>query len=411
MSSVSELASSVKNAAPALCALSTEQKNAALHSMARALVNGTERITSANAEDIRAASDKPDSFRDRLLFDAPRIKQSAEGLEKVAELDDPVGVALDKRTLASGISLVKVTAPLGVIAVIYEARPNVTVDAAGLCIKSSSAALLRGSRDAVNTNRAVVGLLKEALASCGIDPSVIALAECDRAGVTELLSLAQYVDLVIPRGSKSLIDFVRQTATVPVIETGAGNCSAYIDDTADISLAKQVILNAKTSRVSVCNALESLYIKDTAVERSLPVLEALVGAGVTIHADKTICGYFEKAVPASEDDWYREYLSLDISAKTVKGVEDAVKCVNKYGTHHSDVILSKDKKSIEYFYKNVDSAVVYSNASTRFTDGFCFGKGAEMGISTQKLHARGPMGLGEMVTYKYIVRGDGQIRE
>lgn len=405
---------SVAAAAKAACGdllLPSEQKNRLLSLIADGIEANVSDIEHANALDISACVGKPESFIDRLRFDGKRISAAADGLRKLIELDDPVGKVIEKRTIASGIRLTKKTVPFGVIAIVYEARPNVTVDAAGLCLKAGNCAVLRGSRDAANTNRVIVDVIKSVLRGFGINPDAVGLAECDRDGIKELLAADKYIDLAIPRGSKALIDFVRGNSIVPVIETGAGNCCAYVDGTCDIELTKKAIVNAKTNRISVCNALESVFVAKDALKASLPVLKALSEAGVTIHGDEAVCKVFPAAQPATEDDYSREYLSMDISVKTVEGLTEAVESINKYGTHHSDVIFSTDKKAIEYFYDHIDSAVVYSNASTRFTDGFRFGLGAEIGISTQKLHARGPMGLNEIVTYKYIAEGDGQILE
>lgn len=411
MNSISSVAENAKKACASLTALSAREKNAVLKEAAQALIDNARSIERANALDLEANASKPASFLDRLKFDAPRIKSAADGLLSLCALSDPVGQLREKRTLYNGLKLKSVTVPIGVVAVIYEARPNVTVDTFGICFKSSNVALLRGSSDAANTNRETVKILRSVLISHGINEGAVSLLECDHDGVKELLSLRDYIDLAIPRGSKNLINFVRDNAKVPVIETGAGNCCAYIDETADIELAERAVINAKTQRISVCNALESLLIKKDAIGAALPVLKALHAAGVTIHADEEIRKVFPEAVAATDDDWQREYLSMDISAKTVESVDEAIEWINVNGTHHSDVIFSTDGAAMDKFYRFVDSAVVYSNASTRFTDGGEFGLGAEIGISTQKLHARGPMGLKELVTYKYIVEGDGQIRK
>lgn len=411
MNSVSVCAHNAKRAVPAVLALNEERKNALLSAIADALTASASVIRAANDVDLSNCAHKGVAFCDRLKLDDARIAACADGLRALTRLSDPIGKTLEARTLYNGLRLKRIAVPIGVVAVIYEARPNVTVDAAGICLKTSNVALLRGSRDALNTNRALVAVICDVLESFGIDRNAVTLVECEREQTAELLKDRKNIDLAIPRGSKSLIDFVRESAKVPVIETGAGNCSAYIDGTCDVDLATKAVLNAKTQRISVCNALESLYIEKSALVRSLPILKALVDAGVTVHGDKFVQKVFPQAVDADEDDFYREYLSMDISAKTVDGVEQAVLCVNKYGTHHSDAIFSQDKNAIEYFQKYVDSAAVYSNASTRFTDGGEFGMGAEIGISTQKLHARGPMGLNELTTYKYIIDGDGQIRE
>lgn len=411
MNNVEEAARAAKLASAAFFELDACKKNSALFHAAECLVRRADEIVKANLIDIEHCKDKPQSFIDRLTFDYKRISETADGLKHVAKLDDPVGIVREARVLRNGLSLKKITVPMGVIAVIYEARPNVTVDAFGLCFKASSAVVLRGSIDAANTNRTIVDIIRAALIDSGVDPDVAVLCECDRGGVATLLSQTDSIDLAIPRGSKALIDFVRGNSAVPVIETGAGNCTAYVHRTADIDIAKAVILNGKTQRTGVCNALESLLIDAEALERSLPILYALRAAGVTVHGDPAVCSAFPHAVAATEEDYYREYLGLDISVKTVGGVKEAVSCINRYGTHHSDVILATDKAAIDYFVAHADSAAVYVNASTRFTDGAQFGLGAEIGISTQKLHARGPMGLNEIVTYKYIIEGCGQTRE
>ncbi len=410
MSNSREAARLAKTAAPTLLALTKENKNAMLCAIADALYAARGKIAEANAVDIKNAEGKGAAFCDRLKFDEPRIAVAADGLRAIAALHDPIDTIAEERTLYNGLRLKKVVVPIGVVAVIYEARPNVTVDAAGICLKTSNAALLRGSADATETNRAVVDVIRKVTEKFNVDINAVSLVECERDEVKELLTDEEHIDLAIPRGSKSLIDFVRKNATVPVIETGAGNCSAYIDGTCDAELAVNAVLNAKTQRISVCNALESIYIERNALAHALPVLNALHAAGVTVHADGYIKAAFPQAVAATDDDYYREYLSMDVSVKTVDDVKDAVNCINKYGTHHSDVIFSRDEAAIRYFQKYVDSAVVYSNASTRFTDGGEFGFGAEIGISTQKLHARGPMGIDGLTTYKYVVDGDGQIR-
>ncbi len=403
-----DIASRAKRASASLVDLSSVQKNGLLKKIAAAIVKRGGEIERANAVDLQINRNKPQSFLDRLKFDKPRISAAADGIIKLVELDDPVGKTVEERTIVGGIKLKKITVPMGVIAMIYEARPNVTVDAAALCIKASSAVVLRGSADAVNTNAAITDIIRDELDSFGVDKDCVVLCSCAREEIGELLSLRNHIDLAIPRGSKNLIDYVRTNADIPVIETGAGNCCAYVDGTADLEQSARVIVNAKTNRVGVCNALESLIIDRSALERSLPILYRLSECGVTIHGDDEVCKAFSKAKRGTEEDLYREYLGMEISASVVDGVVGAVRHINKYGTHHSDVILSTDKAAIEYFYNHVDSAVVYSNASTRFTDGFRFGLGAEIGISTQKLHARGPMGLNEIVTYKYIAEGDGQ---
>lgn len=407
------------SACASLVSLSENQKNELLSLIADGISGNASAIIKANELDLKNAASKGEAFCDRLLFNEKRIADSVNSIKKLITLPDPIGKVLESRTLYNGLKLKKISVPLGVVAIIYEARPNVTVDASCIALKTSNAVVLRGGSEAKNTNKAITEVIRSVLKRFDACDAVTYI-ECDHESVTKILT-DENVDLAIPRGSKKLIDFVRKNATVPVIETGAGNCSAYIDCTCDIETAKKVVLNAKTQRISVCNALESLYIDKSAVSYSLPVLIELLKAGVVIHADDCVFNALsqelkgddkiKKVVKATEADYYKEYLAMEISAKTVCGVSQAVKEINKYGTHHSDVILSQDKSAIEYFFKNVDSAAVYSNASTRFTDGGEFGLGCEIGISTQKTHARGPMGLNELTTYKYIVEGEGQIRE
>lgn len=391
----------------------TAQKNKMLSTVSAALKANADEIISANAEDLKANADKPRHHLDRLMLNSDRIYGISEGVDKVIALDDPIGEVLDDWTAESGIHIRKVRVPLGVVGIIYEARPNVTVDVIALCIKSGNAVVLRGSKDAINSNTAIVKFIKLALEKSGFNSGFIQLIEdTGRESSLDLMKCRAYVDVLLPRGSSGLINFVVENSSVPVIETGAGNCHAYLEATADPKIALDIILNGKLQRPSVCNALESLLVDRAAAKSLLPdILGALDKAGVEIFGDEQVCKIFPKAVLATEEDYFAEYSGLKISVKLVDDYHEAIVCVNKYGTHHSDVIITKNEEAADAFLAEVDSAAVYVNASTRFTDGFEFGFGAEMGISTQKLHARGPIGLKEMTSTKYVIKGDGQIRK
>ncbi|HEY3328756.1 MAG TPA: glutamate-5-semialdehyde dehydrogenase [Capsulimonadaceae bacterium] len=407
-------ANAAKAAASKLATASTELKNAALLAMVDELEARKAEIFDANARDLSAARDKGirSNMIDRLTITEKRLRDMQEGLRQVAVLRDPVGEVLSGFRRPNGLQVTKVRVPIGVIGIIYEARPNVTVDAAALTVKSGNAVVLRGGSEALYTNIALTDALQAALTTAGLPPASVSLVEtADREAARHLMTLNGVIDCLIPRGGASLIRTVLETATVPVIETGTGNCHVYLDRDADPKKAISILLNAKTQRTSVCNAAESMLIHRDVVNLLLPVAgQELRDKGVEIRGDADVCAALPYAVPATDADWYEEYNDLIISAKVVESVEEAVAHINKYGTHHSDAIVTEDYAAAQTFTDGVDSAAVYVNASTRFTDGFEFGFGAEIGISNQKLHARGPMGLEELTTYKYIIRGNGQVR-
>ena len=368
-------------------------------------------IEAANEKDVALAKKNGMSevMTDRLVLDKKRIFSLADDSLKVASLPDPVGEVVESFTTENGLKIKKVRVPFGVIGAIYESRPNVTVDIAVLCVKTGNACLLKGGKEAENTNRALVKIIKEAFDGFGLSDAVT-LLDSTRETVAELITARGDVDLVFPRGGKGLIDYVIKNATVPVIETGAGVCHVYVEKTADIEIAKKVLVNAKTSRPSVCNAAETLLVDRKTASSALPVLaKALADSGVTLRGDEEVAGII-CVEPLTDLGYYKEYNSLDISIRIVDGVEEAIEHINRFGTHHSDAIITKDEAAAQKFVNGVDSACCYVNASTRFTDGGCFGFGAELGISTQKMHARGPMGLKEMTSYHYVIEGNGQVR-
>ncbi|MCZ2819666.1 glutamate-5-semialdehyde dehydrogenase [Modestobacter sp. VKM Ac-2977] len=398
-------------AARVLRTLPTETKDAALAAMAQALLERADEVLAANAADVEAAAadGTPASVLDRLRLDPPRLAAVADALRHLVSLPDPVGDVVRGSTLANGLQLRQVRVPLGVVGIVYEARPNVTVDAAGLCLKSGNAALLRGSGSAHRTNTALVAVLTEAAEKAGLPAGSIALLPADRASVGELLNARGLVDVVIPRGGASLINRVVREATVPVIETGVGNCHVYVDASADPAMAEAIVLNAKTSRVSVCNSAETLLVhRDVAF---LPrLLAALADAGVTLHGDEAAAEAHEGVVPATDEDWATEYLSLDMAVRVVDDLPGALDHISRWGSGHSEAIVADSARAIAEFTAGVDAAAVLVNASTRFTDGGEFGFGAEIGISTQKLHARGPLGLPELTSTTYVVTGNGHTR-
>ena len=400
-------------AATELAVATRATKDAALHAMADALLSGTPDLLTANTDDVRAAeaAGTPAATVDRLRLDETRIAGMADGLREVAGLPDPVGEVVRGSTLANGLELRQVRVPFGVVGIIYEARPNVTADAAGICLKSGNAVLLRGSSSALASNTAIVALLRDAAAGAGLPADVVQLVPGDGHEPAKALMRARgLVDVLIPRGGAGLIRSVVEESTVPVIETGVGNCHVYVDADADLDQALAIVLNAKTHRPAVCNAAESLLVHQAVAEQFLPrVLAALREAGVTVHGDATFAGH-DGVLPATEDDFAAEYLSLDIAAAVVPDLEAAIEHIRRYSSGHSDAILTRSQPAARRFVAAVDSAAVLVNASTRFTDGGEFGFGAEIGISTQKLHARGPMGLPEMTSTKYVVTGDGHIR-
>ena len=394
--------------------LTTQVKNDALEAVASALVAKTDQIIAANDKDYEIAKQggMAEGLLDRLKLTADRIEAMAEGLRQIVSLDDPVGEVMESFDRPNGLHIDKVRVPMGVIGIIYEARPNVTADAFGLCFKTGNAVILKGGKDAFYSNEAITEVIRDALVGENVTADAIQLiTNNDRAVTTAFMQLKQYVDVLIPRGGAGLIRAVVENSTIPVIETGTGNCHIYIDEDADLEKAIPIIINAKTQRIGVCNACESLLVHEKIADRFLPGLgRALKEKNVEIRGDQTVRTLISDAIEATEEDYGTEYLDYIISMKTVGSVEEAVNHINRYNTKHSDAILTENIEHAELFLQGVDSACVYVNASTRFTDGFEFGFGAEIGISTQKLHARGPMGLRELTTYKYLIRGNGQIR-
>jgi glutamate-5-semialdehyde dehydrogenase len=405
-----------RSAARVLRTLPTETKDAALAAMADALVERTAEVLAANAADVEAAAatGTPDSVLDRLRLDAARVEGVAAALRELVALPDPVGDVVRGSRLPNGLQLRQVRVPLGVVGIVYEARPNVTVDAAGLCLKSGNAALLRGSASAFRTNTALVAVLVDAAVKAGLPEGSIELLPADRASVGELLNARGLVDVVIPRGGASLIERVVRESTVPVIETGVGNCHVYVDATADPAMAEAIVLNSKTHRVSVCNSAETLLVhRDVAFLPQL--LGALAGAGVTLHGDPATVDAAARSgvpavVPATDEDWATEYLSMDMAVRVVDDLPQALEHIARWGSGHSEAIVADSARAIADFTAGVDAAAVLVNASTRFTDGGEFGFGAEIGISTQKLHARGPLGLPELTSTTYVVTGSGHTR-
>ena len=394
--------------------LDTDTKNKALLQIARALVAGEAYILSENAKDIEKGEKNGmhPGMIDRLRLTGDRIRAMAEGLEQVAGLPDPIHEVLSTTTRPNGLVIKKVRVPLGVIGIIYESRPNVTADAFGLCFKSGNAVILKGGSDAIHSNIAITKVIRDALEGENLDANAIQLIEdTNRETTQKFMRLDQYVDVLIPRGSAGLIRAVVQNSTIPVIETGSGNCHIYVDKDADFNKAIPIIINAKTQRIGVCNACESLVVHKDIEKEFLPLLEkALKEKQVEIRADKDAGQFIKDYAPATEEDFSTEYLDYIISVKTVSSVEEAIEHINAHNTRHSEAIITENKEAADKFKAGVDAACVYVNASTRFTDGFEFGFGAEIGISTQKLHARGPMGLNELTSYQYQIEGDGQIR-
>ena len=408
-----EICTATKSAAHYINNLSTTAKNKLLHDIADGLAAGTAAIVSANAIDVAAAraNGMPEPLVDRLMLNVSRIEKIADAVRKVAALPDPVGQVVGGGNLENGLSITKVRAPLGVIGIIFESRPNVCVDAAVLCLKSGNATVLRGGKEAYNSNKALAEIMTEAIIANGLPAETVSLvADITRASVDDLKHARGLLDLLIPRGGGGLIKAVTTASDVPVIETGEGNCHIYADNPCDLNMAIDIIHNAKTSRPGVCNAVESLLVhKDVAAEFLPKLKERLDSHNVVWHGDKATCNLID-AIPATEEDWRTEYLSYELSCKVVNGVDEAITHINKYSTHHSEAIITNDFANAEKFTKEVDSAAVYVNASTRFTDGGVFGLGAEIGIATGKLHARGPMGLSELTTIKYIIKGNGETR-
>jgi len=412
---VKDIARKTKEASYFLSNVSSFYKDQFLLRLADNLERDEEEIKKENRRDLERAKDMEmkSSLLDRLELSSSRIKAMASGLREVANLPDPVGEVIEGSKRPNGLLITKTRVPLGVVAIIYEARPNVTIDSIGLGIKSGNALLLRGSSSAIYSNRVLVNKTKETLSQCGFPPEVINLLECEsHEEVQELLTLRDYIDVVIPRGGASLIKLVVENSQVPVIETGVGNCHVYVDESADGEMAEKIVINAKTQRPSVCNACETLLVDEKIAPQFLPrMIRILREKGVEVRGCEKTKELVKEVKLATEEDWYAEYLDLILAVKVVGGINEAIKHINKYGSHHSEAIVTRDYTAARKFLEEVDAAAVYVNASTRFTDGGEFGMGAEIGISTQKLHARGPMGLRELTTVKYMVWGTGQIRE
>lgn len=408
------LGKNARNAEALVRNLSANEKNEVLLKVAEALTENADTLTAANALDVENGrkNNMPEALVDRLLLTGDRIRGMAEGLRQVAALEDPVGEVLGMKKRPNGLMIGQKRVPLGVIGIIYEARPNVTADAFALCFKTGNVVILKGGSDAIHSNEAIVKCIREVLREQGITEDAIQLiTDTSRETTAEFMKMNQYVDVLIPRGGRGLIKAVVENSTIPVIETGTGNCHTYVDETADLQMAADIIMNAKTQRVGVCNACESVLVHEKVKDEFLPVLaRRLQEKHVEIRADEAACELIPGAVHATEEDWGREYLDYILSLKVVSSVEEAISHINQYNTGHSEAIITNNYEHAQKFLDQVDAAAVYVNASTRFTDGFEFGFGAEIGISTQKLHARGPMGLLALTTTKYIIYGNGQIR-
>lgn len=394
--------------------VTTEQKNNALNAVADALEKNVDAIIAANKIDLTEGKENGlnDGLLDRLMLNEERIKGIADGVRQVAALDDPCGKIISDYKKDNGLDIKKITVPIGVIGIIFEARPNVTVDAAALCLKSSDSVLLRGGKEAINSNTALSEIMRDAVESVGFPRDVIQLVhDVSRQSANDMMHMNEYLDCLIPRGGKGLIKAVVNNSTVPVIETGSGNCHIFVDESADINMAAEIIFNAKTQRISVCNACESLVIHSKIIDKALPVIaKKLKEKNVEIRGDERACQACSLVVPASEEDFYTEYLDYIISVKTVDSLDEAIEHINRCSTGHSEAIITENSENADKFLKCIDSSSVYVNASTRFTDGGEFGLGAEIGISTQKLHARGPMGLEQLTSTKYLIYGNGQVR-
>ncbi|WOO39519.1 glutamate-5-semialdehyde dehydrogenase [Rubellicoccus peritrichatus] len=413
---VTDIAKRAREASLSLATIDTAAKNQALHALADILEEHANALIVENKKDLAAAEalELAKPMIERLTFTPERISKMAEGVRQVAALEDPVGEVLESKTRPNGLVIDKIRVPIGVVGIIYESRPNVTVDCAVLCLKSGNAAILRGGKEAFHTNTALAGYITQALELSGLPTDAVQIIPTtDRWALNELLKLDQYIHCIIPRGGESLIRFVAENSRIPVIKHYTGVCSVYVDKDADAELAESVVINAKTQRVSVCNTIENLFVHKDAATTLLPKLaKALADKNVELRVDSTagdILGDFDTE-PASEDDFYEEYLDYIIAIKVVDSVRDAMNAINKYGSGHSDSIITTNEVTARQFFAGVDSATVYWNASTRFTDGFEFGLGAEIGISTDRLHARGPMGLNELCSYKYVITGDGQVK-
>lgn len=416
MSKIDEICEKAKETSYFLGTLSTDKKNQVLENCAKALTENMEGIMAANAIDMENGRIKgmPEALLDRLCLTEDRIEGMADGLRKIASLDDPIGEVISMKKRPNGLLIGQRRVPLGVIGVIYEARPNVTSDVFGLCFKTSNVVILKGGSDAITSNKAIVDIFHDVLFHMGLPETIVSLIEdTSHEATAEFMTEDKYVDLLIPRGGKGLISTVTKNSTIPVIETGTGNCHVYVDKYANFDMALNIIENAKTQRIGVCNAMESLVVHKDIKDEFLPLLEKrLAPKKVSYHADEESIGDFTEgdAIPATEEDFGNEYLDLIMSVKTVSSLDEAIRHINKYNTGHSEVIVTDNYENAMEFLDKIDAAAVYVNASSRFTDGGEFGFGAEIGISTQKLHARGPMGLLALTSYKYVIFGNGQIR-
>ena len=410
-----QLGMNAKEAENTIRTITTDQKNQVLAAVADHLVESIDKLLEANVADVTNAKQNhmPEGLVDRLMLSPERIEGMAEGLRQLVALEDPIGEVTGMKKRPNGLLIGQKRVPLGVVGIIYEARPNVTADAFGLCFKTGNVVILKGGSDAIHSNEAIVDCIRESLKACGVTENAIQLiADTSRETAAEFMKMNEYVDVLIPRGGKGLIKAVVNQSTIPVIETGTGNCHIYVDESADLDMAVNIILNAKTQRVGVCNACESLLVHANVKEKLLPVLaQKLKEKHVEMRADKEAHELMPGSVDATEEDWGTEYLDYILSIKVVYSVDEAIAHINRYNTGHSEAIITNDYTNAQKFLDEVDAAAVYVNASTRFTDGFEFGYGAEIGISTQKLHARGPMGLLALTTTKYIIYGNGQIRQ
>ena len=410
-----QICQGAKAASQKLATLGTNEKNRALTAVASALVAASADIIAANKEDLENGKKNhmPEGLLDRLMLNKARIAQIAEGLQQVAALDDPIGEVLSMKKRPNGLMIGKKRVPLGVVGMIYEARPNVTVDAFGLCFKTGNAVILKGGSDAIHSNIAIVSVIQKTLEQLGIPKEAASLIEdTSRDTAAAFMKMNQYVDVLIPRGGAGLIRAVVNQATIPVIETGTGNCHIFVDETADFDMAVNIIMNAKTQRIGVCNACESLVVHSKIAGEFIPQLvDRLKLKNVEIRGDERAMAADSRIVPATEEDWGTEYLDYIISLKVVDSIDEAIAHINRYNTGHSEAIITKDYDHAQQFLNEIDAAAVYVNASTRFTDGYEFGFGAEIGISTQKIHARGPMGLDALTTSKYVIYGNGQVRK
>lgn len=413
MTYIEELGKNAKKAAPALGNLGSSAKNKALAKISEALRQNKGELIEANETDLENArkNGMAEAMIDRLEINEKRVEAMAEGVDKLISLDDPIGEIIGGGELANGLKIVKKRVPIGVIGIIFESRPNVTVDAAALCFKAGSAVILRGGSDAINSNKALVNIMKKAVAEAGCDENCIQLVEdTSHETANAMMRLDKYIDLLIPRGSGRLIHAVIENATIPVIQTGEGNCHVYVDESADVEMAVNIVDNAKTQRVSVCNSIENVLVHENIAKAFFRALDERWNGKVEIVGDKKTAENINVSKIADDADYATEFLAMKLASKVVKSVDEAIEHINKFGTGHSECIVTSLLANAEKFQKYVDAAAVYVNASTRFTDGFEFGLGAEIGISTQKLHARGPMGLKELTSYKYLINGDGQIR-